>query len=595
MTEISTDIDHLIRTIADRRRIPLKELQKECNIDKKNLDKWMGVLEEEGYIIIQYGLSGTFVIWRGEEEVEKDVVQEPKYDEEYEHVEEPVTFSNEMPMEDITEEPEPPVAPEPPAPSEEEPTVEEEPVVEDVEEAEPEDLLNAYLEKKRSGEETDLKSNILEDLQEEPEKPEPPEAPSEPEEPDDETDHGIDFSKIGEDVEEPVPHTIRPTRESQAADIKELMSSYMKEINREKAQINELKKEKEALLRDTIAPLEGRMQAEIVALTEKIIEKRSRIAELKEHVLELPDKIDEVENLQEGLDRLKEESARALTRTRDKAESYLSNIERSREEIKQRVTDVHSSIEEQTERLDGLEKTSEKLAQQSEKIKISVDAARKQVDQINSAMQDLNSELAALEESKAEIDEMKDAIRDTIGSHGEELEELDAEVEEIGKVEQWVNEYIRDYETKISQIESYVEKSDEELSDLRESAESLYLQKYLGELENMTEAYEAGIEEAVEKERDLDTRIVESKDRIAALVKESREMMKTLRGESDEDGDNYAAILSKIKRKTAKVKKVVEEKSNERKKLTEDSKKTRKTQRTAKTRSAKKKVKKKKK
>ncbi|MBN1170501.1 hypothetical protein JXA56_05760 [Candidatus Micrarchaeota archaeon] len=589
MTEISTDVDNLIRTIADRKKIQLKDLQKECNIDKKNLDKWMYVLEEEGYIAIQYGLSGTYVLWKGDEAPEKEVVKEPGYEEEYEAVEE--SFQDTLPLEDVHDEksedvPDLPVF-------DVDSLVEEETERQAEVEAEPEDLLKAYLDKKRAEE---IKSSIIGNLDEEPQRPEPPLAPSEPDEPDDsveESDHDIDFSKIKDDIED-IPETIRPSRDSQAGDLQALMSSYMNEINKEKARINSLKKEKDDLFRSTIAPLEGRMQADIVALTDKIIEKRSRVAELKEHVLELPDKIEEVERLQEGLDKLKEESSQALTRTRDKAESYLSNIENSREDLKERISDVHSSIDEQAKRLESLEKTNQKLTEQSEKIQTYAESVRKQVEALNSSMEVLLNDLKEVELSKEEITEMKDAIRDSIGSHGEELEELDAELNEIGKVEQWVNEYLRDYESKISEIESYVQKSDDELAELREAAESLYLQKYLGELEGLTEAYEVGLDEAAEKENDIDIQINEAKERITTLVRESRDMMKKLRGESN-NSDDYAAILSRIKRKTTKITKLVNEKANERAKLLDDSKKSRKTKRTSKTRAAKKKVKKKKK
>lgn len=620
---ISTDVDHLIRTIAERKKVPLNELRETCNIDKKNLDKWISVLEDEGYIAVEYGIRGTYVHWKSDVDASEGYVKEPtEYEEpveEYEPV--PDTESHE---------------PEPPQEEEHAETVEEEPAetkfsqeepLEEQEEPDPEELLSHYLAKKREGQSPDAKnirSNILSNLEDErpseapspeepsekpeeleeeveeplkpagePEEHEEPDVPEAPDDSDDSEDAGIDFSKFEDEEESEPEETLKPTAEEpervEAADIRALMSSYVQEINREKQNIANLKKEKDNLYREKFASLEGRMQADLVALTERIIERQNRIANLKEAVLELPDKIDEVERVQEQMDKLKEESQDALARTRQKAEAYISHVIESRDGLKERVDEVESSIREQSKRMADLERTTISIDSRSEKIRNAVERSKAQVEAMNREMTDLESDLTRLDEMKSDVEDMKDAIRDTVAGHGEELASLENELEEIGKVEQWVAEYIRDYESKIGDIERYVSRSDEELQDLKHSAESLYMKKYLGELAHMTDDYEEGIEEAATEEKDIDLRMSESKERIAGLLKESREMMKKLQGEVADD--DYSSVLAKVKRRTARAKKVVEEKSQEREKLVEDAVKTRKSKRSEKTKRAKAKVK----
>ncbi len=607
---ISTDVDSLIRAIAERKKISLTELRKVSGIDKKNMDKWISVLEDEGYISVEYGLRGTFIHWQGEVETAEYVKDDPQ-EVPYEQYETYHPVSEDVPGQ---EEPDLPETPEPEKRDENEFThsmpleeTEETPdetnqsntnEVEDVdtehvsepEEIDPEEMLSEYLAKRRTGDEPEVEkatSELITSLEE------TDSVSSE------DTDHGIDFSKITDDepTEEPEEpsvaydspeETLQPTIQSEkvaASDIRELMGTYMQEINKEKAAIHLLKKEKDSLYREKIASLEGRMQADLVVLTEKIIEKQNRLAQIKEHVLELPDKVDEVEKVQQAMDQLKDESRAALERTRKKADEYISGVTLSRDEVKERIGDLNSSIEEQSQRLVELEKISDSLDIRSQQLRKTVDETQEKIDEINSAMSSLSSDLESAEEAKSHVTEMRDSIKDVVASHGEELESLEAELDDIAKVEHYVVEYIRDYEAKIQAIEDYVSQSDDELVSLRESSESLYIKKYLNELSNLTDAYETGLEDAISSEQNIEEKISASKQRITELVTESKEMMRKLQGDVS-DSDDYGTVLTNAKKRTARTKRVVAEKQSERDKLSQDSKNTRKSKRTDATKAA---------
>jgi len=617
---ISTDVDSLIRAIAERKKISLTELRKVCGIDKKNMDKWISVLEDEGYISVEYGIRGTFIHWQGEVETAEYVKEDPQ-EVPYEQYEAYHPVSEDVPEQ---QEPDLPETPEPEKRDENEfthsmpleeteeqttntqNTTEEtsEDEVSEPEEVDPEEMLSAYLAKRRGEDDPEVEeatSELIASLEEDDPVPE-------------DNDHEIDFSKITDGEPEPIPQpedvpeepkvayeapeeTLQPTVQSEkvaASDIRELMGTYMQEINKEKAAIQALKKEKDHLYREKIASLEGRMQADLVVLTEKIIEKQNRLAQIKENVLELPDKVDEVEKVQQAMDQLKDESRAALERTRQKADEYISGVTRSRDEVKERIEDLNSSIEDQSQRLAELERVSDSLDIRSQQLRQTVSETQEKIDEINSAMSSLSSDLEAADEAKSAVVEMQDSIKDTVASHGEELESLEAELDDIAKVEHYVVEYIRDYEAKIQAIEDYVSKSDDELVALRESSESLYIKKYLNELSTMTDAYETGLDEAISSEKSIDEKISASKQRITELVTESKEMMRKLQGEVS-DSDDYAPALTNVKKRTSRAKRTVAEKQSEREKLSQDSKNARRSKRSAATKAASAKVRAKKK
>jgi chromosome segregation ATPase len=587
---ISTDVDSLIRTLAERKKVALNELRQLVKIDKKTLDKWIAVLEDEGYIVVEYGLRGTNILWKDTDEAPAPTPYVPE-------APKTVVRTNEQ----AEEEPREAVFSEAAQSDSGEPETGEE-INEEFttevpleEEPEPEDLLNAYVAKKKggSGDIDSIKSNILTNLEEQKserrrhpagspdDKPEPAEPEDEPEEPVAAEEETIPEEAPEKSVFPPrTAQTIRPTDKERpmAADVRELMNSYLAEINKEKARVEALKKEREALYREKFVTMEGKLQADIVVLTEKVIEKESKIAELKERVLELPDKVDQLSKLQSQMENLKKEGREALSRTRAKADEFLVGLNESKEEVEEKISEVENVIGSQEVKLKELEKLGESLDTRSAKLKSSLENAKSQLEEIQSAMGALDDDLQKAGQLKVDIDSMTDSIKQTVAAHGEELMSLEEELEGIARVEKWVQEYIRDYESKIDGIEQYVEKSEDELADLKEAAESLYLKKYLGELENMTDAYESELHDAVARERDIENKLSESRSRITELVKESQEMIKKLRSEAPEEPEkDFGVMVAKVKARTTRTKNLVEEKQQERAKLADDSRKTRKT------------------
>ncbi len=635
---ISTDVDSLIRTLAERRKVALNELRQICRIDKKTLDKWIAVLEDEGYISVEYGLGGTFVHWKGVDEA-----PEPKYAPPITPPAEPAGPEPDLDNTEIS----PDNNEDKPAEEEKTPKAAEEArrnepeedfsVEMPLEDAEPEELLSQYLDRKKRSpapRSESIKSSILSSLggKKEPKGEENPhdsaDGPMLPfaDESDDKNDYssasggddnsykptrdgednsnkhgsedkedsddgaGVRFGSSedehGEDgADEPASERAKEelaAPRATAADIRDLMGTYVKEINREKARIEDLKKEKDAIYRDKFAVMDGRMQADMVLLMEKILEKQGKLTELKERVLELPDKVDELGKLQEQMGALKAEGRNALLRTKEKATEYLSHIEEAKADVKEKVTEADAAIKEQNLRLKEIEKTHAALDSRSSKIKATVQSVQSQVDELSKSMGSLNENMQKIEQMKSDAAATADAIKEIVAARGAELESLEQELEGVARVEHWVQEYIRDYEQKIEEIERYVSTSDEELAELKEASEALYMKKYLGELEKLADTYDDELQDAVSKEGDIEQKMTESKSRITKLVNESQQMARKLRGDL-KDSDDYASLVAKIKAKTAKAKTTFEEKKEERVKLAEDSRKTRKTKSSGKT------------
>ncbi|MDD5336890.1 MAG: hypothetical protein PHS02_00210 [Candidatus ainarchaeum sp.] len=117
----------------------------------------------------------------------------------------------------------------------------------------------------------------------------------------------------------------------------------------------------------------------------------------------------------------------------------------------------------------------------------------------------------------------------------------------------------------MAEIEQYAADSQKELSQLREFAEIKYMKGYLKELESVSESYNEEYEQVKAQDQSLGDRIAEAKKNIENMVRESRELVKSM--EEKTSGKEFEALLSEVKAREEAVVATVQEKSSEREKF----------------------------
>jgi len=573
---ISTDVDKLIRTISERRRVSLNELEHTCSMDRRAIDKWVRVLEDEGYISVVYGLTGTSVIWLGatgelrhDDDINEalsgmtDKHSHEKYDDVLSALDTKVSANEE-----------------------------------------PETRLGEYMKKKQDAADAgakDLKANILGSLDEgkkhEGRKGEE-EGSAQPAEED--RKHEFD-SAAKELVEERIereeellekeeiaePPSMQeaaareiPEEESEEArkppkmtgdsvKAREVLNAYMNQINKEKAELGRLKAEKDRLYRERYLALESKVEADLASVTERILEKEGRVLELKERVLELPDKVEEVEKTHRAIKKLESDGREVLRRTRTDVDEFLSGVAGSREAMRKQLEEGRTKIDSEKSRLTQLKDLTGTVEAKLDIVRESMGATETQIAELNETMKSLLTDLEEATEMKVEISDMVGQVSDSIVKKETELDELGKQMAEIEQVEQWVREYITDYERKVDEITAYVRASDDELVSLRASAESAYLQKYIRELDGMTSMYDAAMDEASGEERDIDEKMEDAKRRMNSLVRDSKEMIQKLRADSAGIPD-FETVRQTVEEKSGRVVQILKEKEAERGKLLDD-------------------------
>ncbi len=520
---ISTDVDKLIRAISAKGKADIQTLHKETGIDKKMIDKWVRVLEDEGYVKLEYRFMNTLVTWMGGFSQEKSTVlvqpvqKEPPlvgngFHKQTSQQNGSSNYTDEKREDRFVEKNEPALFSEDPL----------------------QDILPQEV---REGKEDESGIPFQEDVS----------------------------SDTILDVESPAPFELVPPQEKPLTrpektfinrKSKELLNEYLDAITDQKSEIESLKKEKERLYRTTFMDLEQQFEGDISSITEKILEKESRILELKERVLSLPDQVEEVERLTETMQKIHEEGRTALHAAREKARAFLDVIKNSENEVAQQLEESKSILELERNTIEELNAARVSIEDEINQTTLRIEEAKSLLEKVTQTMQTLTTDIEDALHRKDEAQTVTEDLNQSVKSRHEQLEALKQELDTIKSVESKVLSYIDDYEAKITDIESYVQNSEEELDRLRESAEGAYIHTYVKELESLVDQYGSEVESASAQGKDIDQQIAQAREKLNGLLAESKTMIQKMHSETDQLAD-FDATARLLRQRSEKMKKAL--------------------------------------
>jgi hypothetical protein len=355
---IITEVDRLITTISEAKRITLEELQQVCKIDKKSTDKWVRVLEDEGYVNIEYKLGATYIVWKSNETEENTSIVSEKESEEVREIEEKVdSVVVEIPKQEEADQ------------SNGEETlaqpIEEEVALTKIDTKEDDYKVKTSFEEKENEEKVVEKPQKTEEIAQK-----------------------IVAKEVADVEEEEIKS---PTLENEARDT---IAHFIKEINQEKELISKYKLEKQALHQEKIINLERKVESDLGAITELILEKQGRIAKIKESIAKVPNKIDQIQEVHEQIIKAKEESQKALNRLKNQNDIILDEIEENKNEMEAKLNEIEAKAED----------------------------ARERLSKINGADRETLLSINALEERAAEIEKITKRLSDNLSEIKEEVQ-----------------------------------------------------------------------------------------------------------------------------------------------------------------------------
>ena len=601
---IITDIDKVIKALTINKRVSITQLQKITGMERATIEKWIGALEDEGYVRVEHRITDKEVIWLNTAEVSAPVEERKSYSKPVEKQLEPKGQIIKPPIDpallsDIESEEEiTPVesntksyldTPEDESAKErvnsiikkledEEVSVKDGTVIQSTEDEINNEAaeVNEIDESKTSNElvETKNAKTIFSDFSKDEHSPYVSRENEESGKEEEKSDRKKSGTSVISGLKEKISQSIYQ-EDGRKGKVRQTINKYMADINRQKSEIEALKREKERIYREDYLTLESRADADITTLTEKILEKEGRVLELKERILELPVKMEEVEKMRKSLTQIEQEGRKILSGVSERANKFLDEMRRSESDIVKRIEESRAVVEKSHQKLGELRELSLVADRRVEELRARTTEIDLQIDELNKAMRDMLTELEEATEMKVEITEIENRVRNAVDKKEEELDALLNDIGEIKKLEQWVGEYLSDYEKKVDEIEVYANGSEAELDKLRELAEADHLKKYLRSLEQVTRDYQTEMGGVIEEQQSVDYRIEEAKARLNNLISESQNLIKKLQRETT-SMEEFGGAAGKAKERLEGIRKTVEEKEKERDRLKEDTNKAKK-------------------
>lgn len=529
---IVTDIDRLMHLVATGRKVELGKLAKELKMNPKEVEKWLHILEDEGLIRIEHSLTKIYAVWAGkaaEARKPEAAIGKPK---KVERVPPPVFVEEEEKFRPFTTEELAPLEEEymefaPRAPEE---------LPQKREEEKPKKLL--------------------------PKKPAKEERKPAREEP---------RAKKREEREAPRPVELRKSEflelpPVEAESLRERLDEYLELIKKSKKELKDLEAEKERLYREGYLPLEKEFESSLENIQLAILEKERKIMEAKEKIAGLPGQVEELERLQGTVRQIEEKARSILSRTKGQLEERADTLLEAAEELEEQISRGEEEAMRERAKMFELKELLGSIQSNEESIRNAMEENRRQMEEAKRKVEELEAALGEVVDARTLLAERIDTIQAGLDRKVKTLEELRRDLEEIEKVESWFREYSRDYSKKISDLESYVSGSQQEISRLMEAAELEYVKKYLEELSKAEEKYRDRLRGLELQDAGLEERISEAKARIKQLISESTRLMEASRRKAASNSFDPSAAKKRMEEKLA----VLEEKAKERKGLFEE-------------------------
>lgn len=522
---ISTEMDKIVKILSRKRRVEMDELAAEAGVDKRTLKKWVHVLEEEGFVKLEYKLTRVYVVWLLEK-VDERAEEKP-----VEKEEKKIIVPKEEIIKSITK-------------------LAEEVEEEKVEEIEP---IKIFVPEEEEPKKI-VAPEVVEKKKEEPKKPKKVEEKA-----------AMVKEKIG-GKEEPVEKENElTTEEMETIALREELDVYLKEIEKLRGEIAKLKEEKEGIYRTRLLKSQKEAEALYENISDKVMAIEEGIIELKEKLISLPKKVSEADSYVKAVAGIKKEGKEVAKNIEAEMNRIRSEVKETEMALEKDLKAAREELEKQMDTVLDLEKKIKRIEDKQKELEKSLEAMKEREEAILIEMDAANDLLVKLNEIRYVLSEKIEGAKVVVDKRIGEIGSLIADLEKMKNVERVIHDYIKDYETKIDNIEESIKNAEIDLVKVKKAAEVEYLQKYLEELDRMAEKLESEMEHATMIENDIDDRISASKARIRELIKESKELAMKLR--EKEKTKHLRTIKENAERKIKRLEKGIEEKEEERKKL----------------------------
>ncbi|MFH1285175.1 MAG: hypothetical protein ABIH99_01190 [Candidatus Micrarchaeota archaeon] len=523
---ISTDVDNLIRILKVNKRMELRDLARAAGMSERSAEKWCRVLEEQDLVKIEYKLTRTYLSWTGSVPEAAHYYLSSESADVYEPDEPQVLGSGNIEVIEPIHTPLTPTrAPEIKFELSKKKEDEKEEKKKSTKKDEKKDEKEEKKKSTKKDEKSELKFEIKEARSIYETKPESINLIS---------NYGT--SEAGH-FDVPTASSLQAQAEkdkdkpkSEAMQISEELKAKIAEINAKASEIENLKRSKDKLLRETYIPIERRFESEVEVLRDILLNKERKILELQQRAISIPDMISDVDKQVLKMKDVEREARKTFEETNELVKQDAAHFKQLNSKLKNYMDDALTRIQTESSKLSEMEKVLVKMRENEQQLKERLEEAKMRIYEETSKIKMMEVDLEKMRELEADVHEKIEFANEAVSEEREKTAHMEQELEKFSKVDNWLSSHQQAYEDALNKFSSYINESEEEFSNVRETIETGFVRKYLNDLRELGESHEYEIGQVERSEDELNRRIENSKNQLSELIAESKQISERISG-----------------------------------------------------------------
>ncbi len=348
-------------------------------------------------------------------------------------------------------------------------------------------------------------------------------------------------------------HAPSPKPERAVVSLSHMLSAHMEKIRLQEERINALKEQKAGLLVEHLEPIERKLQAEIETVSDKLLEKQKIILELEQKATCIPEIVEGIDQRNAKVSEVESEARSALDNARIELEEILSELEGIRAVSEERISDVEKNVAVANAKLDSVKKTHNNISSLMESADEMLNSTKAAIEEQIVKMEEIEATMASLEDYKANLESDMEAATKTIDRQKNLAKIMSEHSHTISAVDTWTRSQFEEYEKQVEELTELTASNERDFAQLRESVETSFVRRYVSELSGILKRHEFEIGKTLEAEKSIDVRVEDEKEKLRSLISQGHEMTSILMDKKMHNGISQKNMESMMHSKQAKI------------------------------------------
>jgi len=302
------------------------------------------------------------------------------------------------------------------------------------------------------------------------------------------------------------------------------LENLLNQIVNKKAELIELNKERAVLFEKKHPELKSKITAELKAINELASDRENKIVELQKRLSNLPDVVEKIEKEVEGIKQARDRIERDYNAAIEEINNLKLQISDSKKETTKELAEIKSQIIDHEKEIVKVSNIYSSLKSNEEQLLNSINYFKQRIAESQSHLINLENSLDEMKSKSRSIELRIEELEKGIKALNHDFERSLAKLNQLQFLESKISELEKEYSSIKRSLDSKIEDYEKEIIGLKESINLDITNKYLQELQRITENSEEEYYSLIKSDELLNKQIELKKKELGDLISEVKEL-----------------------------------------------------------------------